>query len=85
MRQQLTEVDLTTKMVEGTAQEAWELLKTEIREAVKKYVPTRLRRPRNRPNWMNRDILRALRRKRRVWRREKNRHRQLSTRRQRKS
>ena len=34
----------------------------------KECVPTRLRRTKNRPLWMNRNIMRMLRRKRRLWR-----------------
>ena len=38
--------------------------------AVEKHVPKRPRRAGNKPAWMTRDIIRALRRKRRVWRKE---------------
>ena len=34
---------------------------------VKEFVPLRLRRKNNKPVWMTRDILRALRRKRKLW------------------
>ena len=53
------------------AKEAWEIFKTEINEAVRLHVPVRPRRQGNRPKWMNRDILKALRRKRRIWRKER--------------
>jgi Reverse transcriptase (RNA-dependent DNA polymerase) len=39
-----------------------------MHELVAKHVPDRRRRNHNRPPWLNRDILRAIRRKKRLWR-----------------
>jgi len=59
--------------LERTETEAvWETLRDEVNRAVADHVPKKLRRAGNKPKWMCRDILRALRRKRRVWKKEKN-------------
>ena len=50
-----------------SGQEAWELLKNKIHESVDKHVPMRRPRNHNSPAWLSQNILRAIRRKKRLW------------------
>ena len=50
---------------------AWQLVKDEVDELTRKYVPLRRRRNHNRPVWMNQEILRAIRKKKRLWKQNK--------------
>jgi len=63
---------LLRRLEESSVEGVWECLRDEINTAVDLYVPKRQRRTGNRPKWMSRDILRALRKKRRIWRKERN-------------
>jgi hypothetical protein len=49
------------------ADEAWNALKNKINDAVSKHVPMKPRGSGRRPPWMTRDILRTVRKKRRLW------------------
>ena len=46
---------------------AWELLKQKIDEETSNCVPRKLRRVSNRPLWMNKNVMRLVRKKRRLW------------------
>ncbi len=50
-----------------TASEAWAKFRDTIMRLVDKHVPSRPRRQPNKPVWMNREVLRAVRKKRRLW------------------
>ena len=50
---------------------AWKMVKSKVDELVKKYVLVRRRRNQNRPVWMNQEIPRAIRKKKRIWKRVK--------------
>jgi Reverse transcriptase (RNA-dependent DNA polymerase)/Endonuclease-reverse transcriptase len=54
-----------------SADQAWSKLRDRIHGLVDKYVPERRRRNHNKPPWLSRDILRAIRRKKRLWRQAK--------------
>jgi hypothetical protein len=57
----------------GTSTEsAWEKLRDKVTAVVEKYVPKRRLRNRNRPPWLTQDILREVRRRKRMWARDKN-------------
>ena len=71
LKAQLSATNLKQRMENSSAAGAWEIFKGEILDAVATNVPTKPRRTHNRPTWMTRDILRALRRKRRLWRQER--------------
>ena len=47
--------------------EAWELFKNKLNECTKKFVPQKIIRTNNQPPWMNRTLLRLIRKKRRIW------------------
>jgi hypothetical protein len=49
----------------------WETLRRKVDKAVKKHVPTRLQSCRGRPMWMTREIMAALSRKKKMWRKVK--------------
>jgi hypothetical protein len=49
------------------AEEAWLLLKRKLHNLIDLHVPVRRRRNRARPPWMNQEILRAVRKKKRLW------------------
>ena len=71
LRRSVEEADMVTKMERATAGEAWDIFKNSLLSAVNDFVPTRPRRTGNKPAWINRDIIRALRRKRRIWQKER--------------
>ena len=71
MREELGKVDWRGQMVGKSGQQAWELLKNKIQEAVDKHVPARRTRNQNRPAWLSQDILGAIRRKKRLWKKAK--------------
>ncbi len=50
------------------AARAWDILRDKVEEVTRKYVQVRRKRNSNRPAWMTQEILRAVRRKKRIWR-----------------
>ena len=73
LRRDVGEADMVRRMEAAPAAQAWEILKGSLLAAVDKHVPQKPRRNGNKTIWMTRDIIRALRRKRRIWRKEKDR------------
>ena len=67
MREELSKVDWRGQLEGKSGQEAWDMLKKRMQEAVDKYVPPRRPRNQNRPAWLSQNILRAIRRKKRLW------------------
>ena len=53
------------------AEEAWMILKQEINKVVEEHVPKYRMRNHDKPAWLNRDILREIRRKKRLWQKAK--------------
>ena len=66
LRQQLESVDWTHLDNLNTL-ESWEFLKTEILKAEENCVPKKRRRTNSRPLWMQQNIIRTIRKKRRLW------------------
>jgi hypothetical protein len=64
----LGEVDWMTEFGQLDGLECMDRFYEVLDTITKECVPTRLRRTKNRPLWMNRNIMRMLRRKRRLWR-----------------
>ncbi len=54
-----------------SAEEMWTIFRSEVEEIVKKHVPDRKIPKGGRAAWMNRDLMAAVRRKKRLWRRAK--------------
>ena len=50
------------------ADSAWNVLKEKINKQVEKHVPSRRRRNHDRPGWLNQNIAREIRRKKKLWR-----------------
>jgi hypothetical protein len=50
------------------AARAWDILRDKVEDVIQKYVPVRRKKNSNRPAWMTQEILRAVRRKKRIWR-----------------
>jgi hypothetical protein len=71
MRRELARANWNELLAGLTADQAWHCLKGRIHGLVEKYVPARRRRNHNRPPWLTRDILRAIRRKKWLWKQAK--------------
>ena len=50
---------------------AWRMMKARVEDLIRRFVPERRRRNQNRPVWMTQEILRAIRKKKRLWKRDK--------------
>ena len=72
MQRELADRAWTRRVMDSNSETAWKLVRNKVEELVRKYVPVRRRRNQNRPAWMNQEILRAIRKKKRVWKRVKN-------------
>jgi hypothetical protein len=68
MKQEMAGRDWNELLKDMSADQAWDMLKKHVHQLIAKHVPERRRRNNNRPPWLNRDILRAIRRKKRLWR-----------------
>ena len=67
MKAELDLVDWRTELDNKDGEGGWNCLKAKIQKLVDKYVPERRKRNQNRPVWMNKEILRAIRKKKRLW------------------
>ena len=54
-------------MKESSTESCWRLFKGKVASAVEECVPKKLRRNSSKPLWMRRNVLRTLRKKRRLW------------------
>ena len=68
LRERLGEVDWEAEFGQKAGLECIERFYEVLDIIIKEWVPTRLRRTKNRPLWMYKNILRMLRRKRWLWR-----------------
>ena len=71
MRGELVGKAWINKVTRSNMDVAWQLVKTKVEELTRKYVPLRRRRNHNRPVWMSQEILRAIRKKKRLWKQDK--------------
>lgn len=67
MRAAMGEVEWEREMKDMTADQAWVALKNKITQLVEDYVPQRVMRTAGRPPWMSTELLRSIRKKRRLW------------------
>jgi hypothetical protein len=67
MRSELRSVHWKRRMEGKSTEEAWTLFKTKVESLIERWVPVRRNRNRNRPEWMSVEILREVRRKKRLW------------------
>jgi len=70
MKADLASVDWSI-MSSKPVEEMWSFFRSQVRETVKKNVPERLARNRRRPAWLSQQIMRAIRRKQRLWKKAK--------------
>ena len=71
MKESLWSRSLEPQMRGMGAEQAWSVLKEKINAAVEKFVPKKRRRNQNRPGWLSQDILREVRRKKRLCKKAK--------------
>jgi hypothetical protein len=68
MKRELSRDDWDEQLRRRSTEEAWSLLRNRLQCLVEKHVSARRLRNHNRLPWLTRDILRAIRRKKRLWR-----------------
>jgi hypothetical protein len=73
MRSNLSKVDWHRELCGKRADRMWETFKRKINTVVKEFVPTRVTTCRGKPVWMSREIMAALKKKKRIWRRDRGR------------
>jgi Reverse transcriptase (RNA-dependent DNA polymerase)/Endonuclease-reverse transcriptase len=71
MRTELQQLDWDQVLQGKTADQAWSTLRERVEQLVARHVPNRRRRNHDRPPWLSREILRAIRRKKKLWSRAK--------------
>ena len=64
----LAEVDWASELGQMTGLSGWEVLKERINAETDRCVPRKKRRTSNKPLWMNKNVMRLIRKKRRAWR-----------------
>ena len=67
MRRELEDRVWSNRVRRSNMEASWQLVKNKVEELTRKYVPVRRRRNQNKPVWMNQEILRAIRKKKRMW------------------
>lgn len=68
---EMGERDWEREMEGKNVTEAWQHLKEVLDRITEKHVPKRKRRSQNRPQWMTKEIMKMIRKKRRLWKRAK--------------
>ena len=64
----LASIDWNTLMENKSAEEAWEMLKETINSATEKFVPKSTVKKDTEPKWINRELIKLIRQKKRAWR-----------------
>ena len=67
IRSSISEIDWFDELTPLNAQESWDKFKVILEETVNKSIPLKPRRGSVRPMWMNQNIIRLIRKKRRLW------------------
>ena len=68
IREELKDRAWAASIRRAAAADAWAIFRRKIDEVTEKFVPTRRRRNQNRPAWLTQNILREIRRKKKLWR-----------------
>ena len=63
----LAQIDWTYELEGMTGLTCWDFLKSKINDETDRCVPKKLRRVSSRPLWMNKNIMRLIRKKKRIW------------------
>ena len=67
MREKLSLIEWRSYFGECNTEDSWQLFKGKISETVDECVPKKLRRNNFKPLWMQRNVMRVLRKKKRLW------------------
>ena len=67
IRTYLSNIDWDTQLGERTTEEAWEILKDHLKHATEEFVPKSTVKGETEPKWLNREIIRLIRKKKRAW------------------
>ena len=70
IKNKLRQANLREQISGMDSETSWKLITGTISGAINDHVPTRQKKASNRPVWMTQEVLRAIRRKRNMWRRE---------------
>ena len=60
-------IDWNTEIANLSAEDSWCIFKRKLAKSIEACIPLKTRRTSNRPLWMNRNIMRLIRKKRRLW------------------
>jgi hypothetical protein len=72
MREELRNTRWRRELDGATAERAWSIFRDKVTKLVEEHVPIKKRRDQNKPAWMTREILRAVRKKKRLWKKVRN-------------
>ena len=64
-------IDWSSELADLGAEDCWNLFKTRLHKSMDEFIPTKTRRTDDKPLWMNNNIMRLIRKKRRLWNRYK--------------
>jgi len=67
MRADMNTGDWLMRLKRSGAAGAWDILRSKVERLIEDHVPVRRKRNSNRPAWMTQEILRAIRKKKRIW------------------
>ncbi len=67
MRAELQEANITMSVRGQGAEDAWNTIRSKVDSLLEKHIPKRRERNSNRPAWLTQDILREIRKKKRIW------------------
>ena len=72
IREDIGQEDWRSELEGKTANEAWEKLKEKLKRTVEEHVPKKKGRRSTRPPWLTQEIMRGIRKKKRMWKRARN-------------
>jgi hypothetical protein len=72
MREELRDTGWMQGLRDGSTEESWDIFRRKVTKMVGKFVPVKRKRNQNRPAWMTREILRAVRKKKKLWKKVRN-------------
>ena len=67
MEKEIEEIDWEAEFLGRSGPEQWVLFKERLKQTIDSNVPMKVRRKGNKPLWMKRNVLRLIRKKRRLW------------------
>ena len=67
MKRTISGIDWETLLINKTAEESWNVFNDKLHEAMDACIPKKRRRNSSRPLWMNQNVMRVIRKKRRMW------------------